>query len=125
MEHYEQHTELKQCLDKIANGFFSPDQPDLFKDFIHDLKYHDEYLILADYASYVACQEKVNDAFKNQKRWTKMSILNTARSGKFSSDRSVLDYCQDIWKVKPVTVKLPQYDPREQRSVDFKDLQIL
>ena len=63
-------------------------------------------MLLADYASYLDCQDRVSETFRDQKRWTRMSILNTARAGKFSSDRSIRDYCEQIWKVKPVKVEL-------------------
>jgi starch phosphorylase len=61
---------------------------------------------LADYADYVACQDKVTEAWKDPEQWTRMSILNTARAGKFSSDRAIREYCDEIWKVKPVAIKL-------------------
>jgi starch phosphorylase len=64
----------------------------------------DEYLTLADYRTYVDCQDAVERAWLDQERWTRMSILNTARSGFFSSDRTVTDYCREIWKVDPVPV---------------------
>ena len=66
----------------------------------------DEYLALADYPSYIDCQERVSRAFRDPEKWTRMSILNTARMGKFSSDRSIRDYCRDIWKVNPLRVKM-------------------
>jgi len=60
----------------------------------------DEYMLLADYQPYVDCQDLVSKAFKDKRRWTQMSILNVARMGKFSSDRSIREYCDQIWKVK-------------------------
>jgi starch phosphorylase len=73
---------------------------------VDSLLHKDDYLLLADYASYLDCQDRVSEAFRDRQRWTRMSILNTARSGKFSSDRSIRDYCERIWKVKPVPVEL-------------------
>ena len=61
-------------------------------------------MLFADFASYLECQSRVSAAFQNTKHWTRMSILNTARMGKFSSDRAIREYCQDIWKIKPVRV---------------------
>jgi len=69
----------------------------------------DPFLLFADYRSYVESQEKVSLAYKDQARWTRMSILNVARMGKFSSDRSIREYCDKIWKVDPVTVELGKY----------------
>jgi starch phosphorylase len=63
---------------------------------------HDEYLVLADYQSYIDCHDRVSRAFRDQRQWTTMSILNTARMGKFSSDRSIREYCDRIWQAKAV-----------------------
>jgi starch phosphorylase len=68
--------------------------------------YSDPYLLLADYASYIACQEQVSRAFQDKDRWARMSILTVARMGKFSSDRSILEYCRDIWNVSQQPVEL-------------------
>ena len=71
----------------------------------------DPYFVLADFLDYLECQEEVAEVFRDRPRWNKMSILNAARVGKFSSDRSISEYCEDIWKVKPVPVELA--DTRE------------
>jgi len=105
-DYYESHAELREAVDRIASGHFSRGDGGLFKPIVDSLLQHDDYLLFPDYPSYVACQEGVSDAFREQKRWTRMSILNTARSGKFSSDRSIRDYCERIWQVKPVPVLL-------------------
>ncbi|MBM4289053.1 MAG: glycogen/starch/alpha-glucan phosphorylase, partial [Deltaproteobacteria bacterium] len=73
---------------------------DLFKPLVDELLYRDTYLLLADYRSYVDRQEEVDHIFRDQPRWTRMSILNAARMGKFSSDRSIREYCDTIWRVK-------------------------
>ena len=70
------------------------------------LLYHDTYLLLADYASYVACQDKVSQAYRDQENWSRMSILNVARIGYFSSDRSIREYCEKIWMAEPVHIEL-------------------
>ena len=73
------------------------------------LLYHDPYMLLADYQAYSECQDRVSEAYKDTKKWTKMSILNSARMGKFSSDRTIREYCQEIWGVKPVKIDLEAY----------------
>jgi starch phosphorylase len=104
--YYESYAELREAVDRIASGHFSRGDGGLFKPLVDSLLQHDEYLVLADYPSYVDCQDQVSQAYRDQPRWTRMSVLNTARSGKFSSDRSIRDYCERIWKVKPVRVEL-------------------
>jgi len=115
--YYESNESLRKALEMIRTGYFSKDNPDLFKPIFDSLVYHDEYMLLADYQSYIDCQDKVDKMYKNQSKWTEMSILNVARSGKFSSDRTINEYCRDIWKVKPIKVKIPKYDPKAQTKV--------
>ena len=105
--YYESNQELKRVLDQISSGFFSPENSELFKPVTDSLLLHgDNYMLLADYDSYIKCQEEVNKTFMDKKKWARMSILNTANIGKFSSDRTIAEYAKDIWNVKPVPVKL-------------------
>ena len=104
--YYQENGELKLVLDRIKEGYFSHGDTSLFKPLVDELIYHDQFMLLADYQSYIDCQDKVSETWRDQDLWTKMSILNVARIGKFSSDRAILEYCQDIWKVQPVPVEL-------------------
>jgi glycogen phosphorylase len=99
--------ELVAVLDMIANGTFSHGDTEVFRPLVDNLRYDDPFLVLADYAAYVECQEQVSAAWQDIPKWTRMSIRNAARSGKFSSDRAIAEYCDDIWNVLPVTVKAP------------------
>ncbi len=110
--HFETNSDLRKVLEMIRTGYFSPEQPDLFKPIFDALVFHDEYMLLADYQAYINCQDEVDMAYKDQSKWTEMSILNVAKSGKFSSDRTIKEYCKDIWKVKSVKVEIPKYDPK-------------
>ncbi|MBN1686327.1 MAG: glycogen/starch/alpha-glucan phosphorylase, partial [Spirochaetales bacterium] len=103
---YESDPELKRAVDAIADGTFSPENPGLFRPLTDALLSSDPYMLLADYRSYVDCQAEIEKAYKNAKKWTKMSILNTAKMGKFSSDRAISEYARDIWGVKSVPVEL-------------------
>jgi starch phosphorylase len=96
--------ELAAVLESIGDGTFSRGDTDVFRPLVDNLRVDDPFLVLADYAAYVECQERVSAAWQNPVAWSRMSILNTARSGKFSSDRAIAEYCADIWKVVPVTV---------------------
>ena len=99
---YESHDELREAIDLIAGGAFSNGDRELFRPLVDSLLARDEYMLLADYEDYVACQEQVAAAWSDERRWTRMSILNSARVGRFSSDRAVRQYCRDIWKVGPL-----------------------
>ena len=80
----------------------------MFRSLVDNLLHADPFLVLADYAAYVARQEDVSAAWQDTRRWTRMSILNTAYSGKFSSDRAIREYCEQIWKIRPVKIVLEQ-----------------
>jgi len=103
-EYYESNGELREVIDLISSGHFSKGDQELFIPLVDLLLTRDEYLVLADYASYIDCQGKVSRAFQDQKAWSRMSILNVARTGKFSSDRSIREYAEKIWKVKSLPV---------------------
>ncbi len=96
----------RPCCELIASGHFSHGDTEVFRPLVDNLRYDDPFLVLADYASYVECQGRVSAAWQDADAWTRMSILNTARSGKFSSDRAIAEYCDEIWNVRPVTVKV-------------------
>ncbi|HSD59487.1 MAG TPA: glycogen/starch/alpha-glucan family phosphorylase, partial [Burkholderiales bacterium] len=102
----ENNAELRETLDLIAGGAFSRGDRELFRPLVDNLLYSDPFLVLADYAAYVACQEQASATWAEPQRWTRMSILNTARAGKFSSDRAIREYCDRIWNAKPVSVAL-------------------
>ncbi len=106
MDYYEGNQGLRDVIDLIRSGFFSRGDTELFRPLIDGLLYQDPYLLLADFQSYIDCQDKVAEAYRDTERWTRMSILNTARSGKFSSDRTIREYCADIWRVQSVPIHL-------------------
>jgi starch phosphorylase len=103
---YNGNLELKGVIDIIGSGMFSHGDRSTFQPLIDNLLRQDPYLLLADYAAYIACQERVSAAYRDSAHWTRMSILNVARMGKFSSDRTIAEYCRDIWKVTPTPVEL-------------------
>lgn len=108
-DYYNSNDELKLVIDRIASGFFSHGDTNLFKPLVDSLLYQDQYLLFADYQSYVECQDAVSQAYRDQDHWTRMSILNVARVGYFSSDRSISDYRENIWKTPSVQVEVPDY----------------
>ncbi len=101
---YDQNVELREVLDFIASGALAGGNPNLLRPIVDDLLWHDPFLVLADYQAYVDCQERVSALWRDPEAWTRMAILNVARMGKFSSDRSIRDYCQQVWNVTPVSV---------------------
>ncbi len=103
-DYYEQNPELKRVLDMIAGDYFSTSNPMLFQPIIDSLLGDDRFMLLADYAAYIACQERVNEAYFNQDEWTRRAILNVAKMGKFSSDRTINEYAGDIWNIRPVEI---------------------
>jgi starch phosphorylase len=106
--YYYSNPVLKEVIDQIAAGAFSSGDQQLFRPIVDSLLNSDEYLLLADFQSYVTCQESAGHAYRDQEHWTRMSILNTARMGKFSSDRSIREYARDIWHTEPIDLTEPQ-----------------
>ncbi len=99
---YETNPELREAIDQIRSGRFSRGDASLFRPLVDQLLERDEYLVLEDYEAYVACQDAVSAAYRDVTRWTTMSILNVARTGYFSSDRAIRQYCEKVWHAVPV-----------------------
>ncbi len=100
--YYESNPDLREAIDQLDSGYFSRGDAELFRPLVYNLMNDDPFLLLADYQSYIDCQDRVSSAYRDQEHWVRMSILNVARMGKFSSDRSIREYCENIWKIKPV-----------------------
>ncbi|XP_038141050.1 glycogen phosphorylase, liver form [Cyprinodon tularosa] len=114
MSYYDKIPELKQVMDQIASGFFSPKNPELFKDLTNMLFKHDRFKVFADFEDYIKCQEKVSKLYQNPVEWTKMVIKNIAATGKFSSDRTITEYATEVWGMEPTDLKIPPpSEPRE------------
>lgn len=106
---YQGNPELRDALNLIRDGYFSHGNVNLFKPLFDHLVYSDEYFVLADYESYITCQNLVSNVWQNAQKWAKMSIINSARMGYFSSDRSILEYCDRIWKVCPINIEIQKH----------------
>lgn len=120
-EYYQKDPELKQVVDQIASGFFSPENPDMFKDIANTLLHNDKYMLLADYRSYIDCQDKVAACYQNPNEWGKKVVYNIASSGKFSSDRTIQQYASEIWNTPMAKDKLPapyETPQREQELIE-------
>jgi starch phosphorylase len=106
---YDENAELRQTMDVLGSGRFSKGDTSLFRPILDTLLYRDDpYMLMADYQSYIECQDKISQAYLDKDHWTRMSILNTARMGKFSSDRAIREYAEDIWHTKPVKVAITE-----------------
>ena len=106
IDQYHGSERLRGAFDLISTGYFSGGDTEMFRPMLDSLIHHDPYLLLADFDAYLECQQRVDAAYRDAERWTRMSILNVARAGQFSSDRTIREYAGEIWKVKPVEVKL-------------------
>ena len=108
-DYYNSNPHLREAIDLISAGHFSHGDTNLFKPLVDSLLQYDPYMLFADYQSYVDCQDQVSKAYNERERWTRMSIFNTARMGKFSSDRAIREYTEAVWHAKPVKVELEKY----------------
>jgi glycogen phosphorylase len=106
MDYYAANPQLRDVIDLLRGGFFTRGDTALLQPLLDNLMQDDPYMLFADFASYLECQEQVSAAYRDPEQWTRMTILNTARSGKFSSDRSIREYSADIWQVEPVPITL-------------------
>ena len=106
MDYYAANQQLREVIDLLRSGFFTRGDTAVLQPLMDNLMQYDPYMLFADFASYVECQEKVSAAYRDAEHWTRMAILNTARSGKFSSDRSIREYSADIWQVESVPITL-------------------
>jgi starch phosphorylase len=100
-KYIEENDELKRVITQLRDGFFSAEDPALFRPILDSLK-GDRFFVLADYASYIDCQETVSTAYRDRDEWTRKAVMNTARSGRFSSDRAIDEYARHIWEVSPL-----------------------
>ena len=112
MDIFNQDQDIRKVLMELINGFYSPNDPELFRDLYNSLlntqctQFADTYFILADFRSYAEAQKRVMEAYKDEEGWAKSAILNVANSGKFSSDRTIQEYVDDIWHLDKVTVDM-------------------
>jgi starch phosphorylase len=103
-DHYEQNAALREVIDFIGSGALANGDTELFRPIVENLLDHDPFLLLADYRAYIDAQDRVSALWKDARVWTRQSILNSARMGKFSSDRSIRDYCERVWKIQAAAI---------------------
>ncbi len=116
----ERDGELQSALRSIGEGAFCPDQRDLFESMVDELVSRDKYMLCADYRSYLDCQQRVSEAWKDEEEWARVSILNVARIGRFSSDRSIADYNRRIWKAPPVEIDVGDSWPADEGETKLR-----
>ncbi|KAL3984585.1 Carbohydrate phosphorylase family protein [Acanthocheilonema viteae] len=113
--------ELAKIVGQIETGFFTPDQPDLLQDVAMALKKWDRFMVCADYDAFIKCQLEVEQTYQNVDKWTRMTLMNIASSGKFSTDRTIAEYARQIWDVVPGELKLPApFESSEQQQQNSK-----
>ena len=113
-DHVRTNDELREVIDLLRRGYFAGGDTELFRPLLDGLLDHDPYFVLADFSPYAECQARINEVYMDKERWTRMSILNAARSGKFSSDRTVREYASEIWRVDRVPIEL--LSPEDMRA---------
>jgi starch phosphorylase len=109
-EIYEKNDRLREVIDLVANGFFSEDDPELFRPLTDHLLDHDTWMLFADFDAYVTCHQKVSEAFVDQGSWHAKAVQNIAHVGPFSSDRTIREYAREIWQAQPVKIDLRPYE---------------
>ncbi len=105
-EYYENDPDIREIIDMIYSGYFSPSDHRLFEPLVDSLLNQDQYMLLADFKDYIQCQREVDKVYKNKSEWTRRAILNVANMGRFSSDRTIQQYSDEIWHAKPVNIEL-------------------
>ena len=113
---YEQNVALREALDFVASGALAGGDTNLFRPLVDNLLGSDPFLVLADYQSYVECQTQISTLWHDTQTWTRRSIINVARMGKFSSDRSIRDYCRQVWQVQPMHVRMEAIEPHGENA---------
>ncbi|MEO0405990.1 MAG: glycogen/starch/alpha-glucan phosphorylase [Cyanobacteria bacterium P01_A01_bin.135] len=108
-QYYQANDELRAALDLVNSGYFAHGNPELFRPLVENLMHHDPFMVLADYQSYLDCQDSVSSAYGDTERWTSMSIQNVAHMGQFSSDRAVREYAEKIWRIQPIPIAPQSY----------------
>ena len=106
-DEYRANADLRRVLDAIRDNFFNLDQPGLYQPIVDTLLTHgDKYLVLSDFAAYVEGQERVSAAYRDRERWARMCLMNIANSGKFSTDRTIREYAEEIWGIRPCPIQV-------------------
>ncbi|MGM0436548.1 MAG: glycogen/starch/alpha-glucan phosphorylase, partial [Bacillota bacterium] len=100
-DYYDAHDDVREAVDQLTNGFFDT-EPGLFEDIRNTLLYEDRFFVLKDLKAYQQAHENLNNYYKDQTKWTRSALINIAKSGYFSSDRTIENYADDIWKIKPI-----------------------
>jgi starch phosphorylase len=109
--YYDSEPDLKHVIDMINSNYFSTFEPEVFRPIFDSLMLNgDQYCLLADFANYIKCQGEVSELFRNKDEWIRKAILNVARSGKFSSDRTIRQYAEEVWGIKPVHIQPPDIE---------------